>query len=66
MRHYEIIHVCNVGAIIRLLPDPVGCKHEWKEVYYGHECVKCEQFYAFGCAPWDDPEEGEDEETEYD
>jgi hypothetical protein len=27
--------------------------HDFEEVYYGHQCKKCGQFYAFGCAPWD-------------
>jgi hypothetical protein len=39
LREYEIVHVCNVGAIVRLLPNPLDCAHEWKEVYYGHECT---------------------------
>ena len=64
MRQYEIVHVCNVGAIVRLLPDPLNCAHEWKEVYYGHECAKCKQFYAFGCAPWDSEEVCDEADTE--
>jgi len=28
------------------------------EEYYGNRCRKCGLFFAFGCAPWDDPEDG--------
>ena len=38
-------------------PASAGCKnwddHDFREVYYGHQCIKCELFFAFGCAPWD-------------
>lgn len=27
-------------------------KHEWKQVYYGDECIKCGLFYVDGLAPW--------------
>ena len=39
-------------------PASAGCKnwddHDFKEVYYGYECMKCGLFFAFGCAPWED------------
>lgn len=28
--------------------------HTFVEVYYGHRCSKCDLFYAFRCAPWDE------------
>jgi len=37
------------------MTDP-DCKHEWKDVCYGTECIKCGKFYADGCAPWDSGE----------
>jgi len=30
------------------------CQHDWKEEYYGTRCMKCDLFYPYGCAPWDD------------
>jgi len=35
-------------------------QHDWEETYYGYTCKRCGLFYAFGCAPWDDPPEFED------
>ena len=29
-------------------------EHEFLETYYGYECQSCGQFYAFGCAPWEE------------
>lgn len=29
------------------------CDHEWKEIYYGTKCIKCDLFYADGCTPWE-------------
>ena len=50
------------------MPNRTDCEHEWKEEYYGWQCVHCKLFYAFGCAPWEDVEDdkfntfdGEDE-----
>jgi len=31
-----------------------NCQHRWIETYYGTECKKCDTFYAFDCAPWED------------
>lgn len=42
------------------------CKHEWTENYYGHKCAKCELFFAFGCGPWDEPDDDEYECTHED
>ena len=39
---------------------PTWADHDFKEVYYGHECTKCGLFFAFGCAPWD-PEESDND-----
>ncbi len=43
---------------MRFSDRPPACRewkdHEFKEVYYGHECTKCGLFFAFGCAPWDE------------
>jgi len=62
MRSYEIIHRCQRGALVRLLEDQEMCKHEFKEVYYGHKCPKCGTFYPHGGAPWDFPVDNEEEE----
>jgi hypothetical protein len=35
-------------------PCPNWDDHEFAEVYYGYQCRKCDLFYAFGCAPWED------------
>lgn len=47
---YEIVHQCEVGAIVKLVAKE--CLHEWQEVYYGVQCCKCGTFYAHGCEPW--------------
>lgn len=39
--------------------------HEWKEVYYGYECIKCGQFVAYGCEPWMPIDDYEVDEYEY-
>ena len=51
----------DLGTTIEMRPiDPAssGCPnwndHDFKEVYYGHECKKCGLFFAFGHGPWDD------------
>jgi len=31
--------------------------HDWRKEYYGHRCRKCDEFHAFGCAPWDRSDE---------
>jgi hypothetical protein len=36
--------------------------HIWIEGYYGYECEKCGQFYSYGNAPWNIPENDEDNE----
>jgi hypothetical protein len=28
--------------------------HDFHETYYGYQCTRCELFYAFGTAPWED------------
>lgn len=35
--------------------------HVFEETYYGHTCKKCGLFYAFGCAPWEDPLDDDDD-----
>lgn len=43
-----------------LSDEPIVCEesgHEWSEGYYGWECKRCNAFYAFGCAPWDEEDE---------
>jgi hypothetical protein len=37
-------------------PCPNWGDHTFKEVYYGHQCTKCDLFFPFGLAPWDDYE----------
>ena len=32
-------------------------KHEWEDNYYGHQCKRCDTFYPFGHAPWNDMDE---------
>jgi hypothetical protein len=44
------------------MPNRADCQHEWKEEYYGWQCVHCKLFYAFGCAPWDDEDPWSDED----
>lgn len=46
--------------------------HEWKEEYYGYRCVRCDMFYAFGQAPWEESDDddydddfGDDESSDY-
>ena len=46
------------------LGQVLECRHEWKEVYYGYQCIRCNTFYPFGCAPWDEAEDDEDH-TDY-
>lgn len=29
-------------------------QHDFKEVYYGSECVRCGLLYPHGTAPWDE------------
>lgn len=41
---------------------PDWSAHQFEEVYYGHQCSECGLFFAFGCAPWDDPVESDDGE----
>lgn len=39
-----------------------GYQHDWVEDYYGTGCQKCGLWFAFGCAPWDEPVEDEYDE----
>jgi hypothetical protein len=40
-------------------PCPHWDDHEFREVYYGYKCIHCDLFYAFGCAPWEELQDGD-------
>lgn len=40
------------------MTDP-ACSHDWREGYYGHDCIKCGAFVVYGQAPWDVPTDEE-------
>jgi hypothetical protein len=54
--NYEILHRCEHGAIVRLIPSCDPWQHKWVEVYYGYECSICGDFVPFGSEPWIDEE----------
>lgn len=37
--------------------EPYDHECEYDEVYYGYQCRECPNFFAFGCAPWEEDEE---------
>ena len=47
-------------AQLRIGADDAGQKspmcnpkqHDWKEVYYGYKCERCQMFVPFGGVPW--------------
>ena len=38
----------------RWLTYPNWDDHDFKEEYYGWKCSKCDLFFAYGYAPWED------------
>src|SRR5260221_535079 len=38
----------------QIVVDNSNCNHEWREGYYGYQCIKCPVFIAYGCEPWVD------------
>lgn len=39
---------------LRSKAQTCGFDHKFEEEYYGWRCAKCDLFYPYGCAPWDD------------
>jgi len=38
-----------------MFPCDKGGQCDFVEEYYGWRCSKCELFFAFGSAPWEEP-----------
>jgi hypothetical protein len=47
-------------------PASAGCKnwddHDFAKEYYGYRCKKCDLFFAFGCEPWSEMEDEDDDD----
>lgn len=54
----------SAGVPAKVIVMPKFCEgpHDYYEGYYGTHCRNCDFFAAFGCAPWDIPDEQERDE----
>lgn len=52
-RYIEALHRGGILSAEFHASCRIWADHDFKEVYYGHECSKCGVFFALGCAPWD-------------